>query len=150
VLKHGIALQLLEHSDAVRLGHDDVEQHHVAWLLAQDPECLLAACRRADTVALLLEAAGQEHPVERVVIDNEDAAGGYVNAHRLGLRAAPTPLRPAPAPRSESSREASVSPPRGVIGAIWRSDQHWEMHRLPSCFNLFLPSDEPAEGTPDA
>jgi hypothetical protein len=32
-------------------------------------------------VPLPLEAAGQEHPVELVVVDDEDAAGGYVNAH---------------------------------------------------------------------
>jgi hypothetical protein len=81
VLKYGITLQSLEHRDTVELGHDDVEQHHVEWLLAQDLERLLAACRGADTVALLLEAAGQEHPVERVVVDHEDATGGYINAH---------------------------------------------------------------------
>jgi hypothetical protein len=111
VLKHGIALQSLEHRDAVELGHDDVEQHHVEWLLAQDLERLLAACRGADTVPLLLEAVGQEHPVERVVVDDEDAAGRYVNAHRLGLRAVPKPFRPAPTPPAAAVRPLRQAQP---------------------------------------
>src|SRR6266487_4242235 len=134
VLKHGIALQSLEHRDAVELGHDDVEQDNVERILAQDLERLLAVCRGADPVALLLEAAGQEHPVERVVVDDEDAAGEHVNAHQPSLRAVLRPFRPRPTPPRPAAAAGPLrrAQPRSWPGFHDRDPQSWS-HRVDRC-----------------
>src|SRR6266498_5777338 len=120
VPKRGITLQSLEYRAAVELGHDDVKQDNVERILPQNVERLPAVRRRADTVALLLEAMNQEHPVERIIVDDEDTASGYVNGHPLDLRAVPRPpsrlrFRPGLPPQPGHFVDAATRTRRSVV-----------------------------------
>ena len=60
----GLGLELLEHGNAVQLWHDDVEQNDVRGGLAQALQRLLAVLGRPRVMALLLEEAHEQLPIQ--------------------------------------------------------------------------------------
>ncbi len=66
-----VVLQLLEHLEAVHLGHFHVEEQEVEALAPQHVERDASVLRRRDAVALQLQAARQQQPVDLVVVDDE-------------------------------------------------------------------------------
>src|SRR5512133_293560 len=75
-----VALDLREGVVAVELRHEDVEQDDVERLGSKRLQCPDAVLGRGDTVTLSLEVAGQEHPVHRVVVDDENGCRSRAHA----------------------------------------------------------------------
>src|SRR5205085_6139259 len=71
----------------VELGHQDVEQDQVEGLPAQQLERLAAVLGEDDPVAFVLETAGEQEPVDPVVVRDEDGAAHEGDPARSAERA---------------------------------------------------------------
>ena len=105
----GSAVELLEHLEAVHLRHLHVEQQQVERFAPQHLERDAAVLGRGDAVALQLEAARQQQPVDLVVVDDQQARRPL---SQLTHGAAPSaPRRRARIPASSASSGAPSAAP---------------------------------------
>src|ERR1700733_2428227 len=80
-----VALELLQNSVAVELGHQDVEQHQVEPPASQQVERFSAVFGEDDGMPALLEHAAEQELVDPVVVSDQDRAGsGSGAAHETG------------------------------------------------------------------
>src|SRR5213594_4002376 len=68
-----VPLDLVEHLQAVHLGHPDVDQRGVEDLMADQPDRLAPARRQGDVVAPAAQRLAQELADIDVVVDDQDA-----------------------------------------------------------------------------
>ncbi len=111
--------ELLEHLEAVHLRHLHVEEHEVEALAAQHLERHAPVLRGCGLVALLLEAAREQQPVDLVVVDDQEPGRSVLHfTHRAGP-SAPPPRANIPA---SAHRAPSGPPPAPNRGRPARSD----------------------------
>ena len=106
VSQRGIVLHLTEHLEPVHARHDDVEQHEVDVTGAQRGQRLDSVLRGRDAMALALQAAPQDGPVQRVVVNHEDLARSVAHEDRSSRAAA----SPGAARAASASTRATSSP----------------------------------------
>ena len=69
-----VALDALEHLDAVHARHDQVQQDDVGWVFGEHGERGGAVTGRGRPMPLVFEGGGEESTVQRVVVDHQDVA----------------------------------------------------------------------------
>ena len=69
-----VALDALQHLDAVHAGHHEIEQDDVGTILGEHGEGGLPVAGGRRRMPLAFEGGGQETTVQRVVIDHQDVA----------------------------------------------------------------------------
>ena len=80
-----VALELLQDSVAVELGHQDVEQYQVEAPASQQVERFSAVFGEDDGVSVVLEPTAEQEPVHPVVVRDQDRARrGSGSAHETG------------------------------------------------------------------
>ena len=104
-----VGLELLEHREAIELGHFDVEQQQVEWFLSQPLQRYAAVLGERDVVSEQLDAARQQQAIDLVVVCDQHARTGFSHCVGPSIRQRHERI-PLPAPPTRPRRGLDQHP----------------------------------------